>query len=141
MNTSEWRGDFNKGFRYIRNERRGQKNGVGERRGDVGRMSGVRGAETHTKMVPFPAFCKIPSILIKRQEGTVSLLCPPVAAAVKNTAGNTSQSAPNWSRAEFYYPAVSQGFHQRLLPVEQFKGRGSKRFEAAGKYIPDSMQR
>lgn len=65
--------------------------------------------------------------------GTVSLLCPPVAAAVKNTAGYTSLSAPNWSRSEFYYPAVSRGFHQWLLPAEQFKGGGNQRREAAGK--------
>lgn len=63
----------------------------------------------------------------------MSLLCPPVAAAVKNTAGYTSLSAPNWSRSEFYYPAISRGFHQWLLPVEQFKGGGNQRWEAAGK--------
>lgn len=99
------------------------------------------GGGAHTKMVPFSFFfCEIPSILIKRRGGTVSLLCPPVAAAVKNTAGNTSPSAPNWSRSEFYYPAISQGFHQWLLPVERFKGGGNQRREAAGKYGQDCQK-
>lgn len=57
MNTSEWRGDFNKGFRYIRNERRAEEE---RRRGEEG---GQRDTQRWSR---FPFFFGVPSILIKR---------------------------------------------------------------------------
>lgn len=58
----------------------------------------------------------------------MSLLCPPVATAVKYCRAPTSLSAPNWGCSEFHYPVIITEFYQaiRLLLSQQFKGkRGS----------------